>query len=324
MKNKFSHLIALIAAKLYFRDSKYINPIERVIKRMSIADFFRESLVQLNFIAGGKKSSFAPRNVRFEVSSICNLKCLMCPQPRKMIRAKKLLDFSLFKKILDNNPQIKEVDLFNWGEPLVHPDFVKFVSYAAAKNIYTRTITNAILLTPEKSKEIIEAGLNEIIFSIDSTGDNYKKIRGVPFEKTMENVKNFVCLANEQKCDILISVNITKSKFNAGHLESIVSEISALGVGDVNLNECQEYSGGYKRVSKCVEPYRYLVVLSNGQVTPCCVDYDGELAFGSIYNEIDLKKLYNSQLIQKLRLSLSQKQLRPKICATCTYRVPLS
>jgi hypothetical protein len=51
----------------------------------------------------------------------------MCPQPEMMTRPKKNMDIKLYRRIIEKNSFIWEVDLFNWGEPLIHPEIDQFI-----------------------------------------------------------------------------------------------------------------------------------------------------------------------------------------------------
>ena len=87
-----------------------------------------------------------------------------------MTRPRQLLDIDLYKRVPDRNPCIEEVDLFNWGEPLLHPRLNDFISYATAKGIFSRLVTNAVLLDSERSISLLAAGLRAIIFSWTTRG----------------------------------------------------------------------------------------------------------------------------------------------------------
>ena len=50
-------------------------------------------------------------------------------------RKREMLDLELYKKIINENPQLDRVVLMNWGEPLLHPHLVEMISYAHKKNI---------------------------------------------------------------------------------------------------------------------------------------------------------------------------------------------
>lgn len=84
-----------------------------------------------------------------EITGTCNLKCLSCPvgnyvdddfdlKPRK----KGFMEATLFEQIVEKaqhecsvRNEALSVTLYNWGEPLIHPEIVNFVNLLAEKNI---------------------------------------------------------------------------------------------------------------------------------------------------------------------------------------------
>lgn len=307
-------------ARHYFNRDDYADVIARFLIRIGWAGIFREVLAHAYFSLGMEKSVALPRLVRFEVTNLCNLKCPMCPQPHKMKRLKRNMEFGLYKRIIDKNPGIMEVELFNWGEPLVHPEIDKFVKYAANRKISTRFVSNAVLLSTQMSNRLIDSGLSEIFFSVDNIGEEYEKIRDYSFNKVIDNIVNFLSTAKDRNYRIRTGINIIRSPFNEGNIEKAVNTLSKIGIDSILVEQCQFHDLKWQRKSRCFEPYRNIVILSNGEVVPCCVDYDGVLSVGSVYEETDLKKTFNSEDFRKLRRSFRKVEDMNEICMKCHYR----
>lgn len=66
----------------------------------------------------------------------------------------------------------------------------------------------------------------------------------------------------------------------------------------------------------CPRPFRDFGVLCNGDVTLCCLDYDGELSVGNI-NESTIEELLNSEPAQKLRAAMLGRSPLPSFCRQC-------
>ena len=316
------HILAKFLSKVYFGTLGNTSTIEAYLYRLSLRGATREGINLLSYFFGTEKCLFYPRSVRFEVTNCCNLKCPMCPQPTKMRRSRQLMDINLYKRVLDYCPQIEEVDLFNWGEPLLHPKLEEFIEYASAQKKYSRLVTNAVLLEEKRTKLLLAAGLKAIIFSLDNTGEKYQLIRGTSFERTLRNVMVFIERAREMPYPVYIGINMTRSSYNQAELSAAAKELSAIGADHIDIHDCQEYTHEYQRSSRCMELYRYLVVLSDGRVTPCCVDFDGVLSFGSVIDEPNLGILFNSKPIRELRQALRSSKTMPAICSHCHYRTP--
>lgn len=313
-------LISLLFSRFYFQRADYSEPIYHFLTRIGWSGIMREGLSQLTFLTAAEKSITMPRLVRFEVSSLCNLKCLMCPQPNKMTRPKKNMEFDLFRAVVDTNSQIKEVELFNWGEPLMNPHLIEFVGYAAKKNILTRFVTNATLLNRNMSLKLVEAGLDEIYFSLDNIDDEYERIRKQSFSRVIENITAFIDIARKSPRHIRTGVNIVKSQYNKIGLDQAKHRFMEMGIDVVLVEEGQFEQEVVSRTSRCFEPYRNITILSNGTVVPCCVDYDGVLAMGSVWQEPNLKKIFNNSAYRSLRRSFRSNNRMNSICERCSYR----
>lgn len=69
----------------------------------------------------------------------------------------------------------------------------------------------------------------------------------------------------------------------------------------------------------CPHPFNDFGVLWNGDVTLCCMDYDGQLKVGNI-QETPLEEVLQGQAAQDLRASMLGKLPLPTVCQTCQAR----
>ena len=144
-----------------------------------------------------------PITMYIDPSSICNFKCEFCFQSnRDALKSMNLSQMSLetLKIIITQlkefkNP-IKMIHLHGFGEPLLNKYFPQMVSLLKDSNVAQRiaTTSNASLLSNNLSNSIIEAGLDQIHFSIYGLEDSaYKTFshRKISFSKIVENIKYF-------------------------------------------------------------------------------------------------------------------------------------
>jgi MoaA/NifB/PqqE/SkfB family radical SAM enzyme len=54
------------------------------------------------------------------------------------------------------------------GEPMLHPDLVRLMGYVTQKGMTTGMTTNGFLLTEDRLKELIDAGMGKIQISVDA------------------------------------------------------------------------------------------------------------------------------------------------------------
>ena len=133
-----------------------------------------------------------PREIQLEVTGACNLACAMCLvryRPR-IGRKAGAMCFHTFKGIVDELPELEKLTLQGLGEPLLAPDLLLMVEYAAARGIRMGFNTNATLLTRPRAERLVRAGLDWLHVSLDgATAATYESIRdGSDFATVRENV----------------------------------------------------------------------------------------------------------------------------------------
>jgi len=127
----------------------------------------------------------------FQIESTirCNLHCIMCPW-HEMRSPHGDMAWKTYEKIAGSFREVEEVDLSGGGEPLIHPELPGMIALAKESGCKVGFSTNAVLLTPKISEELIEIGLDWIAYSIDgATAKTYEKIRrGASFEQVVDQV----------------------------------------------------------------------------------------------------------------------------------------
>ena len=275
-----------------------------------------------------------PSAFAIEVTNACNLNCAMCSR-RRMKRDVGYMDFSLFKKILK---EIGKYTDFFWlhelGEPLLHPEIDKFIKYAKKKGIKVGLSTNAVLLNQEIGDRILNAGIDKIILALDSiTSDTYSKIRvGGLFDKVVKNIERFIERKKDGKYSSHIILQAIQMKENENEVEDFKRYWKGKGVDEIAIAKLSTWAGQVEEMGYLVEerfkyrkslnkrpPCEYLwysvVILWDGRVVPCCIDFDAKLCLGDLKRE-SLRKIWNGRKIKELRRS-HMKNIFPSICKNC-------
>jgi MoaA/NifB/PqqE/SkfB family radical SAM enzyme len=100
------------------------------------------------------------------------------------------MKFEVFTRLLDQFPNVHELQLQGLGEPMMHPRFADMVAYAVRKGITVTTNSNLTLLNPERAERCVTSGLSCIHVSIDgATAETYERIRvRSRFERVLRNL----------------------------------------------------------------------------------------------------------------------------------------
>lgn len=143
------------------------------------------------------------RYVAVEASFLCNLKCKMCPRLAEGHK-EGLMPMERFARLFPLFPHLDFVVLTGYGEPLVHPQLHEFVSAITRFGIPARLSTNGMLLDEKHARQLIEAGVENLQFSIDAgTKESYEQIRvGAKWERVLENAARFHKLCAQEKAQV--------------------------------------------------------------------------------------------------------------------------
>ena len=303
--------------------------------------FANLSRIYFSYIAGKKNIAYFPAKLWIETSSLCNLECRLCVNKDLASDKKGNMDFGLFKKIIDEAKEsVYEANLFHRGEPLLNPEIIKMIDYAANSGIRTRLHTNAVLLDSEISKKLISSGLHRISFSFDGyTKEMYEKNRiGAKFEDVLFKINEFLKIKKSLSSkaphatiqiieydENLSSEELKKEKrkffsyFKNNPPDWFVARKPHNWGGSLKIAGSKSDADNIKKtkISKCTFPWYAMVILSDGKVVPCPQDFFGKLEIGDIFLKT-IKEIFNDKKIISLRKKFSDRDiddLHP--CSNC-------
>lgn len=111
-----------------------------------------------------------PWHLIVEPTNACNLRCPYCftgagGRGRKVGR----LPVDAFRRVLDEiGDYLVDVELFGWGEPLLHPDLPEMIRAAASRDVFTVVNTNLSLpFDAAHAEALVGSGLHSLTVSID-------------------------------------------------------------------------------------------------------------------------------------------------------------
>lgn len=256
--------------------------------------------------------------VEFEVTNKCNADCVMCPNSL-MNRPISKMTLELFKQIVDefateNLPLIKFV-FAGIGEPTLDPLLPEKIRYLKEKipQVPVQLTTNASLLTESRSRELIQAGLDQVTISFNgTTKESYEAIMGhLNFERTIENVERFLKLREKEKPHVTISC--VRLDNNADEFAGLEKFWIAKGVkfdaiktpvpfnrgGDQMQNRYKSKWSLQKPTAKrqmfpCRMMGENLLIHPDGKVVLCFVDFEEELVMGQFQKD-SLKQILQTK-----------------------------
>src|SRR3989338_8118900 len=141
------------------------------------------------------------REIRCEVTNMCNARCIMCPR-EKMTRPQGIMDMGLYMRVLDEAHSMGAtvVSLENYGETFMDPLFFERAAYARGKGMDVYTISNGSLMNKKLADRAIFF-LDKIRFSVyGTTKDVYESIHlGLKYDLVISNIEYLIEERNRKK-----------------------------------------------------------------------------------------------------------------------------
>ena len=295
----------------------------------------------------------APFTVYIEQTKYCNFKCFYCIHStrdeaggefRALGHREQHMDKAFFEKIIRELKEfphdgIKRIVFSGLGEPLMNPHLPEYIRMVVEAGIAGRVeiITNGLLLTPEKSRALVAAGITNINISVqglDAVG--YEETCGIriDFERYLENLKYLY----EHKGNVQIYIKAIdatlKTKENEEKFFEIFSPfadriyIEHLVVMQQQMDGLREIVDGTKNFygeeldvnrKVCAQSFYFMQIGCEGDIFPCPVPGLGKnLSMGNA-KEHTLMEIWNgSRRRGFLRKMLKKEKDQIPDCATCT------
>jgi radical SAM protein with 4Fe4S-binding SPASM domain len=254
----------------------------------------------------------APFVLIVDPASHCNFKCRFCPTgDLELIKAtgryQGSMAFATFEKIIDDLAEfaepIKVLRLYKEGEPLMNKRFADMVRRAKASARIGRvdTTTNGVLLSPETSEKIIEAGIDQINVSVNGvTNEQFHDLvrTKVDFARYVERIRYLYSIRGS--CVLYVkAIKENLSEDDQKRFLDIFGEIADRVFFEhliPNWPGFEDEGGpaeylvgqyGDAPLERAVCPYIFyqMIVNSDGSVSLCVQDWARKLLVGSVLTE---------------------------------------
>lgn len=296
------------------------------------------------------------KNIFLEISGNCNAKCKWCVTGQQNRcnsynrhtppGGGKYADLASFEKMIYHLLETKliekgttTIELYNWGEPMLNPDFPKIISFLSSQGVRFAISTNASIVPQIRDIDSYKY-CTDINFSMPGFSQmSYDKIHGFNFERIKNNMIKILYDARKSGFEGRAVLNYHIYKFNTEEIIPAISFANAHGLefgpkyaylngsdilrryfsNNVSVVERQEIdqdlfmSDQMSDIKEVSSQFRcnladYLVIDWDGTILTCCMaDEREENKWGNIHDV----QCYEEWL------SLREKILASKFCCEC-------
>lgn len=287
---------------------------------------------------------FNLNKISIDASTKCQLKCPECSNSKGIIRngiiGSGCLSFNNFKRIVDFNPNIKEIELSNWGEIFLNPELVKIMKYAHDKEIKL-TAGNGVNFNSVNSKSLEAMVIYKFAYlnlSIDGASQKtYVQYRiGGDFDKVISNIRElnklkekhnsvypklswqFILFGhNEHEIPIVKELckelnMVFNPKLNHSDFSPIKNPEYVKAESGMKVSSREEYKARFNKNYKrpCCQLWYSPQISWDGKFLGCCVNK--WVAIGNVFdsgltNCLENKQFNDLKLVLKGKLEVNEK-----------------
>ena len=269
------------------------------------------------------------RKVYIEITNACNLSCSFCSKTKRKIYSMSVDEF--VQVIEQVKKYTKVIYLHVKGEPLLHPLLDELLTVCDENEMRVNITTNGTLLKSRvdvlKKHACIkklnvslhcqhhqEDYLNQVFTSIDQLDQVYVMYRiwtlngfemNAQAKEIIEGLRSYYHLSDD----------LIQSMIENNHVQ--ISDRIYLDKENEfvwpDLNNPILNTEGY-----CFALKTHIAVLSDGTVVPCCLDGEGVIRLGNIFEE-SLEDILANPRAQRLKKSFQDHKPCEELCQKCGF-----
>ncbi|MGH7773361.1 MAG: radical SAM/SPASM domain-containing protein [Candidatus Binatia bacterium] len=287
-----------------------------------------------------------PGIIGLEVTSICNLKCPMCP---RTFSSRKFghMSLSLFRRLIDEiapydaRGMVEQVALQGYGEIFLHPNWFEIVEYAnqKIKKAHIRLDTNGTLMRPPVIERLFQSHQRTLIISVDAVDEeSYEFLRaGGKFQQTVENVRHFIEIRRkEPDRGPTVSIQVIESDYTRCYLPEFkafwqeqIKDAPRIYISVISFHNFagQIANGLFQKTTNkglhvnlpCYRLTYEADIFSDGVTSVCCVDSERQIVIGNADRQ-SIWEMWHGPQARHYRESMRKAQYGPlPLCQTCPH-----
>ena len=269
------------------------------------------------------------KRVYLEITNVCNLACSFCPGTK---REKRFLSEEAFSALIGKlEGQTQYLYFHLMGEPLLHPSLGRFLAIAGERGFRVILTTNGTLLAKKEEILLAAPALYKVNLSLQSFEANeggtlcdYVNQCGAFAAKTAAAGK--ICelrLWNRGGRERLNGeiLHLLEERFPAPWEESprsikLAERVFLAEDDKFDWPELEAPDRGERCF--CYGLRDQVGVLVDGTVVPCCLDHDGDLPLGNLFDQ-ELSYIMSTDKARRIYDGFSKKKAIEPLCRSCGY-----
>jgi MoaA/NifB/PqqE/SkfB family radical SAM enzyme len=212
----------------------------------------------------------------------------------------------------------------------MHPGLFDMIRYARERGVWTETSSNATLLTAERARRLIAAGLNQLFLAMDGvTPATYERVRvGANFTTTVRNIERLLELKRQSGSRLRVVMQIIAMQETREEVAEFVRRWTRPEVDQVNVKHFDTWGDQEARISAhavdrgepavrrpCPNLWYHGYIFWDGALVSCERDYDARTPLGNVQDGV--LAAWHGERMRELRRMHVRGDFAAPACARC-------
>lgn len=266
--------------------------------------------------------------VYVEITNICNKNCSFCHGTH---RAKRKMSKEEFRHVADEISRVTDYIYFHvMGEPLTHPDLPEFIEYATSLGLKCAATTNGTLLD-KRGAELIASGVYKVNLSVHSFEDGDEE----EYLAYLESLADFA--DNASTAGVLTVLRLWNKGHDGGRNDRTLEFFEKRLDGEwkwgargarIRHKLHLEYGERFEWPDMnaplgsdsvfCYGLGDHFGVLCDGSVIPCCLDSEGNITLGNVF-DTSIEDILSSDRAVAIAEGFKRRAAVEELCKRCGY-----
>ncbi len=263
-----------------------------------------------------------PTYIQIETTIKCNATCWFCPQ-HNSLRSPNYMEEKIWKKIIDESRGLGATYRpFILNEPFADkrmPDIVRYIKQDPTAKVEFNT--NASMLTPKVTDQLLEIGVDIMRFSIDGLyRSTFDESRGISYDHVYQHVKYFLAanraMGNKTSTEVRM-INLPDTEQEQIEFKDYWSQHQPGNIIFTNLYQYPWEGQTQSLPLPCLKIANEMHFYVDGKATLCCWDTKGRQIVGDI-NTQSVLDIWNGTELARCRTLLDHGQRdQLDLCQRC-------
>lgn len=269
------------------------------------------------------------RKIYLEISNVCNLHCTFCPGTK---RKPKVMNVEEFSHLVSKVRSYTDFLYFHlMGEPLCHPSLETFLKITEVNGLKVVLTTNGTLVKKQQEVLLNSAALHKVNISLHAFEANDPE---TPFLTYLSDCFSFGSAMEGKKLIVYRLWNNGGANGKNDEILSVmkeyfplpwITERRGIRIGNrVFLEYGDKFDWpdlsapeGDSHVF-CYGLKDQIGILCDGTVVPCCLDHEGDLALGNLFQD-NLEDILSTKKAQAIYNGFQSRDAVEELCRKCGY-----